>query len=169
MSKALLCAPTLILLLVGAGCGKPASEPEPTANPEVTDVSENDAEMNRAMQQARDTIADFVERLKAPPSPDTIVRLEAQFEGGGNTEYIWLRDVAAADGSFSGTIADAPVDVQDVHEGDHVTVPLDRVTDWMVIEGKRLVAGGYTIRVLRERLSPEERKAYDEEHDLVIE
>lgn len=169
MRNALLRAPMLTLMLLCAGCARSTSDSEPPPDADVTDVSENDVEMNRAMQQARDTIQDFVERLKAPPAKDQTIRLEASFEGGGNTEYIWLRDVAYGDGSFSGTVGDAPVDTREVKEGDRVTVPLERVTDWMVIDGKRLVAGGYTVRVLRERMSPEERKAYDEEHDLVVE
>ena len=36
----------------------------------------------------------------------------------------------------------------------------DDITDWMYIEDGRLI-GGYTTRLLRERMSPEERKQLD--------
>jgi uncharacterized protein YegJ (DUF2314 family) len=35
-----------------------------------------------------------------------------------------------------------------------------RITDWMFIDHGRLV-GGYTTRLIRQRMSPEERDAFD--------
>ena len=62
---------------------------------------------------------------------------------------------------FEGTISNDPTIVKTVKSGDVVKVEKNAVEDWMYVEKRKLV-GGYTVRVLRDRLSAAERKALDD-------
>jgi hypothetical protein len=54
----------------------------------------------------------------------------------------------------------SPNGLTSVKKGDHITLSKDHIEDWMyVMEGH--VYGGFTIQVLRARMSPAERRAHD--------
>ncbi|MFN8443120.1 MAG: DUF2314 domain-containing protein [Caldilineaceae bacterium] len=81
---------------------------------------------------------------------------------------MWLIDISYQDGKFTGKIGNEPVYRKDLKLGDEVTVPISSITDWMIIEDGKLI-GGYTIRVLRNRMSETEREAFDKDLDFIIE
>ena len=134
----------------------------------MVQVAEEDAEVNAAMQQAQDTIGIFVTSLQSPKPTQSDFSIKARFiSSDGGVEHIWIVDVSYSDEGFTGVINNVPVDVPEIEQGDNATVPVEDVSDWMFIEDGKLV-GGYTIRVLRNRLSPEERERFDEETDFII-
>ena len=51
--------------------------------------------------------------------------------------------------------------------GQKVTVEPSKISDWMFVQNGRLV-GGYTLRVLRDAMSPSERKEFDKNVPFVI-
>jgi uncharacterized protein YegJ (DUF2314 family) len=153
-------------LLVGAAA-PPGSVTRRPGEPDVYWTAEADAEMQAAIARARDTIQQFVARLSAPPAGQTFTAVKAAFELGEAVEHVWLTDVRYRDGAFVGTVSNVPLGARGVKAGDRVAVPLARVSDWMAVERGRLV-GGYTIRVLRGRMSAEERRAFDAQVDFVV-
>jgi len=52
--------------------------------------------------------------------------------------------------------------------GDTIEIRPNEISDWMYIDNGTL-RGGSTIRVLRNRMSVEERTAFDAEYGVVIE
>jgi uncharacterized protein YegJ (DUF2314 family) len=58
--------------------------------------------------------------------------------------------------------------VKTVKTGDKIKVRKDTISDWMYVENNRLV-GGYTVRILRNRLSLVQRKALDDSVPYKIE
>ena len=83
-------------------------------------------------------------------------------------EHFWVA-ISEFDGKqFKGIINNDPDLVTNVKAGDAINVDKDKIGDWMYVEKKKLI-GGYTVRVLRNRLSPEERKALDESIPYKIE
>lgn len=134
-------------------CGGPRSNG-------VYSVADDDGAMEEAMSTARSTIGTFVERINRPPATQSAASLKVRFEEHGNVEHIWLADVGHKDGVFTGSVANDPVHITSVKAGDRVSIPLARVTDWMAIDNNELI-GGYTVRLLRDRASGEERKAID--------
>lgn len=152
----------LLLLFVVAGCAK---ESAPSG---VTYVENDDPRMNAAIKQARATLKNFITALQAPKPGQTSFSIKAAFIDGPNTEHMWLTSVTYNGKDFQGTINNDPVEVTNYTMGQNVTVESTDISDWMYIENKKLV-GGYTIRALRDAMSPEQREEFDKKMPFRIE
>ena len=84
-------------------------------------------------------------------------------------EHIWLDDISYDGDLFTGRLSNAPLHLEDLKLGDKVSVATDDVSDWMIVDEDGRLTGGYTLRVLRNRMSPEEQEQFDKESGLVIE
>jgi uncharacterized protein YegJ (DUF2314 family) len=132
-----------------------------SAPPDVVLVEENDKEMNAAMDKARKSVEDFVKAFQKADKSRSGFAVKIAIKDGKQVEHFWV-GITKFDGmQFEGTINNEPALVKTIKEGEKVKVEKARVEDWMYIENKKLV-GGYTVRVLRNRLTPEERKALDD-------
>jgi len=131
-------------------------------------VPEDDADMNRSIARARAEVATFIERLERPAAGDRLFALRAPVRDGVHVEHFWLDGVRYRDGSFEGSIANDQEFVRTVKFGDRLRVARDEISDWMFVENNRLV-GGYTLRVMLDRLDAEERKAMLASFDFTIE
>jgi uncharacterized protein YegJ (DUF2314 family) len=158
---------TVALILVGCVALRQVLGPRDSG---VVYVSAEDEEMNAAIEQAQDTLGDFIEKLESPAPGQIGFSVKARFAFGspGSYEHIWLDDVSYSGDGFSGTIANVPVDVKDLKYGDRVTVPAGDITDWMIVEDDKLV-GGYTIRVMLKRMSAQEREEFLQACGFVVE
>jgi uncharacterized protein YegJ (DUF2314 family) len=129
--------------------------------PDLVLVDENDKEMNAAMEKARKSVGDFLKAYQKPTRKQSQFAIKVGIKDGKKVEHFWVA-VTKYDGKqFVGTISNEPQFVTNVKEGEVVTVDKDKIEDWMFVEDRKLV-GGYTVRLLRSRLTPEERKALDE-------
>jgi uncharacterized protein YegJ (DUF2314 family) len=61
-----------------------------------------------------------------------------------------------------------PESTTDVKIGDKIQILNDNISDWMYVDNQKL-RGGFTIRVLRKRMTESERKQFDAENGLIIE
>ncbi|MEM6798359.1 MAG: DUF2314 domain-containing protein [Planctomycetota bacterium] len=139
-------AALLALLVASAGCVAERSD--------VIDVADDDPIMVKAIDDARATVDQFIAALKSPKPAQNGLSVKALVEEGETGEHMWLTSLSYADGVFTGTINNAPAALTSIKFGDQFTVPKDEISDWMFIEGGKLV-GGYTIRALIE-LSPDD-------------
>lgn len=135
-------------------------------NPDYVRLNEEgQQQMDAAIVCAQKEIDVFIAGLNNPKPSQTYFSVKKPFpyQDGDKTneEHIWLTDVTYADGVFSGRVGNDPVDVENIKLGDKVTVKKAEASDWMIIDGGKLV-GGYTIRVLRDRMAPGERRVFDE-------
>jgi uncharacterized protein YegJ (DUF2314 family) len=129
--------------------------------PAVHMVSGEDPDMNSAIRQARATVDTFIASLQNPAQNQTHFSVKAQIVDGVHSEHMWLYDVSFDGNQFQGKIGNNPLNVANVSLGDDFVLKPSEISDWMIIEDNRLV-GGYTIRVLRNGLSGEELKKFDE-------
>jgi len=134
----------------------------PKSQDKVTLVASDDAEMNAAIQKARDTVNTFIENLISPKPNQTYFFIKIRLADGDNSEHMWLNTVSYDGQFFYGNIANDPEFVKNIKPGDQVKVLPGDISDWMYVEDGKLV-GGYTIRVLRNRLSAEEKRQFDSE------
>ncbi len=81
--------------------------------------------------------------------------------GDPDTEQMWVSEIQCDGKNFMGTLLNSPAWLTNVKAGDPVCEPLSEITDWMfAVRGK--VYGGYTVNLLRSRMSSAERKEHDQ-------
>lgn len=140
--------------LAGKSSGNKASN--------ITRISSGDAAMNAASAKARATLKQFLAALKAPKKGQENFGVKKRFpvgkEGG---EHMWLGDIAYDGLVLRGTLINRPVHLKNVHYGDRVVIHPNEVSDWLYSDNGKMV-GGYTMRVLHSRLSPGEKKRFEE-------
>jgi uncharacterized protein YegJ (DUF2314 family) len=124
--------------------------------------------MNAAQEKARSTVATFITALKSPKAGQSAFSVKVPFSEGGTTEHMWLTPVSYDGTTFQGTVDNQPEKVKTVKAGQKIGVTLSKISDWMYVENRKMV-GGYTLRVLRDGLSPAERADFDKSVPFVIE
>jgi len=139
------------------GCGK--SDPEvinAVKNPPVFEVESDDPEFQRATDDARETIQQFIAALENRTPSQTYFGIKAKFVEGDVVEYMWLSDVTFDGDTFTGTVANNPRHLTGVKLMDRHEVPRLEIEDWMIVDDGRLV-GGSSLRVLAQRMTAEQR------------
>ena len=124
--------------------------------------------MNAAIETARSTVSTFVEALDHRGASRSNLSLKLGIRGKDEAEHFWLSDVEHSDGKFSGKIANTPEFVNTVKLGQKMSVSAKQISDWMFIENG-VLRGNFTMRVMRDRLSPEERSKFDSQLGFRIE
>ena len=145
-----------------ANCNSKKQSEEDAAAP----VLKDDQEMNAAMQHARKTLNEFIERYSHPKSADKWFLVKGRFTNEGQVEHIWVADLAFDGKVFSGVLANEP-ELPGFRFKQQVSVPIENISDWMYVSDGQLI-GGFTTRVLYNRLSMEERKRDDAERHFRI-
>ncbi len=162
----------LILIIFGSmvlsACGDQADKPGKVLSrpgePDVVSFAGSDQEMNAAIAQAQKTIEEFISDLGKKEGAGVKRSLKVRFDTGKEPEHIWVGDVKVTGQGFEGVLENEPVDIKGLKAGDKVTFSKNQISDWLVIsEGK--VKGGFTIKAIRKRMSPSERRAFDEQTD----
>jgi uncharacterized protein YegJ (DUF2314 family) len=149
------------VLVCASGCGvKPASS--------VVKVDSHDPRMAKAIDKARSSIGEFTSALERPQPGQSGFSVKIPFPAqNGGHEHMWINAVSFDGVKFHGTISNRPERTTDVHLGDRVSATPEEISDWMYLAGRTLV-GGYTIRAIRDNLSPAERETFDRQSPFII-
>jgi uncharacterized protein YegJ (DUF2314 family) len=135
----------------------------------------NDSEMNEAAAKARKTFRYFwremswesrriipaleLAAVKATFTDPPEVR--AEDPDALECEHMWLMDVRFDGRKVEGTLINSPSSLKSVSEGDRVRIPGRQLCDWMYVINEE-VYGGFTVDLMRSRMSSSERKQHDE-------
>lgn len=144
--------------LVLFGCAR-KSETEKDESPDpVVYLKSEDPGMAAATAKAKSTLGEFKAALaqRKPNTERYAVKIGFPY-GKDNREHMWVQDPRFHDDAVAGTLINEPVDVANLKLGQAVTAPAADVSDWMYVEGG-VLRGGYTMRVLLDKMSPEERQ-----------
>lgn len=118
----------------------------------VTYLAKDDPELLAAAERAR---ADLVTLRRRNPRGlpfDERLTIKAKFTGErGEVEWMWVDVVAMTDGAFEGTLANEPAHIPSLRHGARVKVPLADVADYLREQRGRVVAGGYSLEVMKKR------------------
>jgi uncharacterized protein YegJ (DUF2314 family) len=144
------------------------TETETPGSPGLAQVSDNDKQMDRAVENAQRNLGFFLAALHAKKSGDTVFEIKKGFVDGNNVEHLWIRGVTYDGNNFHGIVDNQPSEVKNVHNGQRITVAPGDVNDWMFLKDGKLI-GAYTTRVLYARLSPEEKAEFDKRAEFKIE
>jgi uncharacterized protein YegJ (DUF2314 family) len=131
----------------------------------VVDVEASDQKMNAAMDHARETVNQFIERLRNPQPNDSEFGIKVKIQDGDNVEHFWVSDISFADGTFTGNLANEPEYVKNVKYGQKITVKSEEISDWKYLDNGKMI-GNFTLRVLLEYLPPKQAKAIREQYQI---
>lgn len=127
-------------------------------------IQYDDEEMNNAINNARLTFDNFKEEIENPEDKYFAVKIGILYPGG--KEHLWIVDVVKENGKYFGRVDNQPEYTDDVKLNDIIEIPLNLISDWMVIDGDQLIGGGYTLKLIRDRMTPEEKQKFDQESNL---
>ncbi|MFI4965074.1 MAG: YegJ family protein [Caulobacterales bacterium] len=121
-------------------------------------VNDQDAKVNAAIAEARATLPMFWEKYDGQAPGVTHYEVKAQMPTPhGGFEHIWIDVESHSKLAVRGTLANDPVELKGVKFGSVVTFEPEKISDWLYERDGRIY-GGYTIRALSERMTPEERR-----------
>jgi len=141
---------------------------EPTFN-----FAGDDPEILQAYENAQATFKYFWrelywERRRIVPGLDLAMIKLPFFDGDGqdredgnpSVEEMWVDEVEFDGVEVSGTLINSPNWIESVSEGDQVSAPFKRLSDWMfAINGT--VYGGHTVNAMRAKMDLGERRSHD--------
>jgi uncharacterized protein YegJ (DUF2314 family) len=127
----------------------------------------HDPEMLAAIQQVRASMGTFLNAFAAPTAKQSSFLVKVAFLKDDIVEHIWLANLEFNGAKPTGTIAHPPRR-KDLKLEQRVEIDLNYLSDWMYVEDGKLV-GGFTTRLLRKRMTPEERTRANAESSYRIE
>ncbi len=154
----LVAIPVLVAALLACGCSPRLPRADDPA----------DAEVTAAIRQAKATLDEFLTALASCSPAQShfslrvwLVSEDAEGDVKPARELAWLDDVTWDGVRFRGVLNREPAIVKGHARGDEVRVTRGAVADWLYIDSGRAV-GGWTIRLLRKRMTAGQREKFDE-------
>ena len=153
--------PLLTILIISTlfSCGQ-VSKTERQGEPDIYNVGGDDPEMNKAIARSRETFNDFLSAFSSKKDTQSAYSVKMPFPTENGDEHIWLVDIELNDGKMFGYVDNVPDQVSSVQLGDKIEIDSNKISDWFYIENNRLRR--LTIRILRDRMPPEEKKQFEE-------
>lgn len=133
--------------------------------PTIYNVESDDKEMSEAIKKANQTLTDFNSALQNPKIE--VKSLKVKFETANGNEHIWLSNIEYKDGKYWGILDNEPEYITEYKIGDKIEIDNSKISDWMYLENGKLF-GGYTIKLLRSRMTENERNQFDAESGMQI-
>lgn len=130
-----------------------------TTGDRTVSFSPEDDEMETAIGEAKSNFGQFIEAYRHPTEQQTSFLVKVVFDEGEQREHLWLADLDFSGENRSEVIANEP-NLPSLKFMERVAFAPSYISDWMFIEDGYLV-GGFTTRVIRGRMTSEERQHYD--------
>lgn len=159
----------LSLALGFASCNNAqTSSIKSTELPQIIEVDGTDEEMNAAIEMANQTLDEFDEALLSNDPDLSYFAIKTRFETQKGVEHIWVSSIEIKDDKYVGIVANLPESIENINIGDKIEIERDNISDWMFAENNKL-RGGFTIKLLRNRMSASERKQFDNDNTIIVE
>ncbi len=135
-------------------------------------LSGQDSDMQRAIAAAQATFAEFarqidMEHFRIVPAFDTPL-VKAFFphpDDPTRGEHMFVTEISLDGQTVHGILASEPNDIPGLSDGDDVSFPISRVSDWFLVDGE-YGFGGFTIDVMKKQMPPKQWKAFRDQPPL---
>ena len=118
----------------------------------IITVPTADLVMEAAIAKARATLPDFRTAYGSPQPGDGKFAVKIVFPTtGNNSEHIWASVIELNAAAVTAKINNTPRDIPNLRFGEQVSVPIDRISDWMFERGGKL-HGAQTLRAMLSRM-----------------
>jgi len=130
----------------------------------VYEVAAADKEMVAAIKTAKKTFDQFETAIKSENPDYKNFAIKKAFRSNEGDEFIWISPVlfSKEKNKYVGIVNSPPLHTKEVKQDEVVEIGKNEISDWMYFD-RDILQGGYTIRLLRNRMSPEDRKRFDDE------
>jgi len=119
-----------------------------------------DAGMAAAVAKATSTLDSFTTALQSKNPALANFALKIRFPGLGGAEDIWATNIKITGNGFSGVLNNVPHLTIKAKEGNPVKFTKQNISDWMYTYNGKLY-GGFTIKLIRDRMTVKERAKFD--------
>lgn len=147
MSVLTLAALGLSAFLAGAG---PQSTFTPVQSDGLIYAPKNDRELAAARRKAVARLGEFFRLAQAPPPGVEEFHVKIPIRDGREVEHFWVKFVSKNGDQVTGVLANRPVNVSNVQEGQTLTFSVSEIEDWNYMRNGRM-QGGYSVCVLLAR------------------
>lgn len=113
-------------------------------------IEEDDPKLQAATEQARRRWPEFVKAFRNR-QPNQMFSIKAPFRDGEEMEWMWVQVFEIGIDSVGGILANSPVSIHNIREGDNVRLPISSVADWIYGTDKKIVGGGFSLEILKPR------------------
>ena len=157
---------SVIILIVGS-CHNQTDKKVRKGEPDIYNVTNEDQEMNNAINKAKKSFNEFIIALTKPTKSQIGFCVKVPFPNDNGNEHIWISDVQFDSGKMIGFVGNVPDKIKNLTIGQKITIDKDNISDWMYLDSSVLM-GGFTIRVLYSRMSDAEKKQFESENQIII-
>ncbi|MEQ1798984.1 MAG: DUF2314 domain-containing protein [Lacibacter sp.] len=158
----------LLFSIFFISCSNPSNKKiETTYSDNVTAVESDDLNMNVAIVKAKGSFRDFDTAFKNGHFDTSEFSIKVRFDVDAGGEHIWTNSIRFENGHYYGTVNEDAEATDKVKQGDRVRITTDNLSDWMYNDNG-VLRGGYTIKVLRNKMTPGERASFDSSFYLRI-
>lgn len=162
----------ILLLITLAGCRDRGHVIEKTGKKNGDKLyrpSEDDEDMNAAIQEAIRTFPFFMRAMQQPDSSLTDFAVKMKFaKGDVNREHRWVSDLHMIGGQLFGVLKDDPLHADGMESGDTLRVIRDDISDWMYLKNGKL-QGGYTMKAKYNKMDENNKRKFREALPFEIE
>ena len=132
-------------------------------------VEQDDSQMDSAIKNAQISLTKFDSALFSNNPRYNWFALKVRFAyGDDNGEHIWFKDITQKHGEYVGIVSNEPIHIKDISLNDTIMINRKDISDWMYLDADTLI-GGFTIRLLRNRMPQKERDEFDSSRFYKIE
>jgi len=125
----------------------------------VVEVESDDPALLQAQATARQTWPQFLAAFEAQKGSGFAVKVPLR--AGEDVEFIWVSVEAIENDRIFGRLANQPIYLKNLEEGDRVQANVADLNDWVYLDPQENLVGGYTIKVLAERMKENQRGGED--------
>jgi uncharacterized protein YegJ (DUF2314 family) len=155
-------------LLLGCGnivLAKELSVTERAKQDEIAMVDKNNADMTKAIGNAKATLPGFLKLMKKPRRSISAAAVKIGVHDKEQTEFFWITPFAKTSRGYVGIIDNEPRLVTTVKLHGKITFAESEIIDWMYVEDGRMY-GNYTTCALLKNESAAERETFKAEFGL---
>jgi uncharacterized protein YegJ (DUF2314 family) len=110
-------------------------------------IDEDESKLRAATEEARRRWPEFVGAFHSRRDGQ-IFSVKAPFRDGEEVEWMWVTVSEITEDAVEGSLGNAPVNLHNIRESDHVRLPISAIADWAYAVDKNLI-GGFSLKVLR--------------------
>lgn len=119
-----------------------------TEHPSVINCESDDPELLAAIAEAERRWPEFVQAFRSNDRHTEHFSVKAPFDtSDGDIEWMWVAVESIEGEKITGRVANDPVNVPGVQEGDLVEIERERIQDWLYVKRGKMI-GGFTSQVL---------------------